>query len=130
MSKAELKWRRTPQSGDYQAALTYLSLIYPTRHARKLIAGLRRARTVKHAAKDLLRASDLPLLPRDELHVDHDLQRIHKGKAISAVLLVQGDASRGVPLVVADGYHRICAICYYDEDAPVACRIVPELIRS
>jgi hypothetical protein len=25
---------------------------------------------------------------------------------------------------VADGYHRICAICYYDENAPIPCRLV------
>lgn len=79
---------------------------------------------MRHAAKDLLRASDLPLLPRDESQVDHDLQRIHKAKPVSPVLLVQGDMSEGLPLIVADGYHRICAICYYNEDAPVACRIV------
>jgi hypothetical protein len=27
-------------------------------------------------------------------------------------------------LVVADGYHRICAIWYYDEGAPIPCRLV------
>ena len=35
-----------------------------------------------------------------------------------------GDMGQGVPLVVADGYHRICAICYYDESAPIPCRLV------
>jgi hypothetical protein len=25
--------------------------------------------------------------------------------------------------VVADGYHRICALIYFDERAPVRCRI-------
>ena len=126
MSKSDPKWRKAPQSDDYRAALNYLSLIYPLRRARKLVATLRRARTVTHAAKDLLRASDLPLLAREDVHVDHDLQRIHKGKSVSPVLLIQGDASRGLPLVVADGYHRICAICYYAENAPVACRIVAD----
>jgi hypothetical protein len=36
---------------------------------------------------------------------------------------VRGDTSRGIPLVIADGYHRVCAVCYYDEDAPIAYRI-------
>jgi hypothetical protein len=125
MAKAEPPWRKTPERSDYEAALSYLSLIYPTRRARKLVSSLRRAKTVTHAAKDLLRASNLPLLPRDEPQVDHDLQRIHKGKSLAPILLVQGDMSKGLPLNVADGYHRICAICYYDEDAPVACKIVP-----
>jgi hypothetical protein len=31
---------------------------------------------------------------------------------------------RDLPLVVADGYHRICASWYRDENIPIACRIV------
>jgi hypothetical protein len=31
---------------------------------------------------------------------------------------------RGVPLVVADLFHRICAVIYFDKTAPVSCRIV------
>ncbi len=83
-----------------------------------------KAKTVEHAAKDLLRASNLPLLPREEAHVEADLTRIRKGKDLAPVLLVRGDMGQGVPLVVADGYHRICAICYYDENAPIPCRLV------
>jgi hypothetical protein len=41
------------------------------------------------------------------------------------VLLVQGDLARGIVLTVADGYHRICAVCYFDEDAPISCLMVP-----
>jgi hypothetical protein len=25
--------------------------------------------------------------------------------------------------MVADGYHRICAVVYFDESAPVRCRV-------
>jgi len=39
-------------------------------------------------------------------------------------LLIRGDMSKGVPLIVADGYHRICAICYFDESAPIPFRMV------
>jgi hypothetical protein len=53
-----------------------------------------------------------------------DLKRIQKGKALAPVLLVRGDLGKGLPLVVADGYHRICAVCHFDESAPVRCRIV------
>ena len=53
-----------------------------------------------------------------------DLKRIRKGKPLSPVLLIAGDMTAGVPLTVADGYHRICAVCYFDEDAPVSCRVV------
>jgi hypothetical protein len=117
-------WRKEPVAKDFAAALSFLTLIYPSARARELAHRLRRAKALAHAAKDLLRASGLPLLPRDESQVEADLKRIRKGKPLSPVLLVQGDMSRGIPLIVADGYHRICAICYYDEDAAISCRMV------
>ena len=52
--------------------------------AKGLVKRLRRAKPVGHAAKDLLRAAQLPLLPSDEAHVDDDLkvgQRLRKGFA-------------------------------------------------
>ena len=55
--------------------------------------------------------------------MSEDLKRIQKRKALAPVLLVRGDLASGLPLVVADGYHRICAVCYFDESAPVRCRI-------
>ena len=116
-----------PVVADYAAALSFLSLIYPSARATKLVSTLRSAKAVHYAAKDLLRASSLPLLPRDAAKVEADLRRLHKDKQLSPVLLVQGDMSRGVPLIVADGYHRICAICYHDENAPVSCRMVRDV---
>ena len=89
-----------------------MSLLYSD--AAKLLRALREAKTSEYPAKDLLRASDWPLLPRDEPHVDADLKRIHKGKPLAPILLIRGTMTQGVPLTVADGYHRICAICYYD----------------
>jgi hypothetical protein len=117
-------WKKKPVAKDFEAARSFLTLLYPSARARELVHRLRRAKAVGHAAKDLLRASGLPLLPRDEPHVEADLKRIRKGKPLSPVLLVQGDMSRGIALTVADGYHRICAICYYDEDAAISCRMV------
>ena len=117
-------WKNAPEKHDYPAAQDYLSLLLEDAACRKLVAALRRAPTVRHKAKDLLRASMLPLLPRDNLHVADDLKTIKKGKPLSPVLLIRGNAARGVPLVVADGYHRICASWYRDENIPIACRIV------
>jgi hypothetical protein len=125
MSKPKLAWKKKPEAEDYQGALQFLLLIYPERTARRLLRAFTRAKSVEHIAKDLLRASNLPLLPRKEAHVESDLSRIRKGKELAPVLLIRGDMAKNVPLVVADGYHRICAICYYDEDAPIACRVVP-----
>jgi hypothetical protein len=124
MRKQSRLWKVQPAAKDFNAALSYLRLICPTADTRGLVSALRRARTVEHIAKDLLRASALPLLQSDEAHVAEDLKRIRKHKALSPVLLIQGDVSRGIPLIVADGYHRICAVCHYDEDAPISCRLI------
>lgn len=126
MSKEAVSWKKQPVGKDFAAASSFLSLIYPTARTRSLVRALRNAGTVHHAAKDLLRASHLPLLPAEDEHVAEDLKRIRKGKPLSPVLLVRGDMSKGIPLVVADGYHRICAICYYDEDAPISSRLVED----
>jgi hypothetical protein len=123
MPKEKLVWKKTPEEEDFRGALNFLSLVCPNGKCGKILRALRKAKTIERAAKDLLRASDLPLLPRDEPHVDHDLKKIYKGNPIAPVLLIRGDMRNGVPVVVADGYHRICAIYYYDEDAPVRCRI-------
>jgi hypothetical protein len=124
MATKKLRWKKEPEARDYTAAQSFLSLIYPGRHARKIVRMMRKAKTVEHVAKDLLRASNLPLLPRAEGHVGVDLKKLQRGEALSPVLQVQGDLSSQRALVVADGYHRVCAICHYDEDAPVRCRLV------
>jgi hypothetical protein len=118
-----MKWKPSPEAGDLEAAGQYLLLLEPPAGAAALVRALRAVKNTEHAAKDLLRASGLALLSRQESQVAQDLKRIRKGRALSPVLLVQGDAGGGVLLTVADGYHRICAAWHHDEDAPVACRI-------
>lgn len=124
MAAKDRIWKKKPQGTDYVAAKRFLSLINLPARAEKLVRAMRKAKSVEHIAKDLLRASGLPLLPRAEAHVENDLKKLHRGEPLSPVLLVQGDLSHQRALVVADGYHRICAICHYDEDTPVRCRIV------
>ncbi len=123
MSKGRIRWKKSPGGSDLAAAGQYLALLASPAAAAVLVRALRAARSTEYAAKDLLRASGLALLTREESQVAQDLKRIRKGRALAPVLLVQGDAARGVALTVADGYHRICAAWYHDEDAPIACRI-------
>jgi hypothetical protein len=123
VSKSKLKWSEKEEDADFDAAFKYLSLLCSDRKAHALVKSLRGSKILEHAAKDMLRAAQLPLLPSDEAHVSEDLKRIQKGKALAPVLLVRGDMASGLPLVVADGYHRICAVVYFDESAPVRCRI-------
>jgi len=124
MSKDKIVWKKKSEGDDYEAALKYLSLISSIPEAQRLVRSLRKTSLVEYAAKDLLRASALPMLPREDAHVEEDLKRIHKGKPLVPGLLVRGDMANGIPLIVADGYHRICAACYYEESAPIVCRIV------
>jgi hypothetical protein len=73
-------------------------------------------------AKDILRASGLPLLPADDKEVATDLGKVASGEKLSPVLLV-----RGSPLWVADGYHRVCASYHIDENAEIPSHIVTRL---
>lgn len=119
MAKHRPQWSARPASEDFKAALNYLTLQYPAATAQRLVKKVRGAKVTEHVAKDILRACNLPLLPLDERHVAEDLKRIRKGKALSPIILIQGDLARGRPFVIADGYHRICAACHADEDSPV-----------
>lgn len=130
MGKPKLKWAETGEAADFAAAVQYLSLLCPEKKANALVKSLHNSKPLDHAAKDLLRAAQLPLLPRDDPHVDEDLKRIQKGKPLAPVLLIRGDVATGLPLIVADGHHRICAVCYFDESAPVRCRIVDRADRG
>lgn len=124
MAKRHAIWLKRPAKDDYGNAFNYLSLIHSKTGAEKMSKALRKASCVERQAKDLLRASALPLLPRENPQVEDDLKKIHKGKPLSPILLVRGDMSKNRPLTVADGYHRICAIYYFDESAPIRCQIV------
>jgi hypothetical protein len=117
-------WLPKPLKEDYAAALDYLTLLFPPAQVRKLTEALTRAPLIHRQAKDLLRASQTHLLEADNPHVTNQLKKIKKGKRISPVLLVRGDARTGVTLTIADGHHRICASWYWDEDAPIACCVV------
>ncbi|HEY2007630.1 MAG TPA: hypothetical protein VGH23_01480 [Rhizomicrobium sp.] len=122
--KSDGIWEKHPAKEDYAAAREYLSLLFTEADAQTIVEKLRRAPTVQHQGKDLLRASQTHLLNRDDPHVAADLKKIKKGKKLSPVLLVRGDAKNGVTLTIGDGQHRICASWHWDENAPVACCIV------
>jgi hypothetical protein len=117
-------WKSEPEEHDYPAAHDYLTLVVAEPLATSLVDALRNAPLVHRKAKDLLRASRLPVLADSNVHVAKDLEKVHKGERLSPVLLVRGDASVGAPLVIADGYHRVCASNHLDEDADIPCRLV------
>jgi hypothetical protein len=96
---AKVNWKEEPDDRDYPAAENYLSLVVSPAAAEQLAARLRRAKISHSKAKDLLRASRLPLLP-------------------------PGRLAAGVVLTIADGYHRVCASYHLSEDEDIPCRIV------
>lgn len=77
-----------------------------------------------YKAKDILRASRLPLLPKKNPNVQKHLAKWKAGEKTSPVLLrVRPDADAR-PLEVADGYHRVCAAYWVDENSEVRCFLV------
>jgi hypothetical protein len=117
-------WKEEPEPQDFPAAESYLSLLVGTQAAAKLVKGLHKQRDLRHfAAKDLLRASGLPLLPDGDPEVGADLAKVRRGEKLSPVLLVEG-----IPLWIADGYHRVCASYHLDPKVEVLARIVPRTV--
>lgn len=121
---SDVRWKDEPDDHDYPAAAAYLGLLADDATVTALVAALRAAPIERHKAKDILRASGLAELPPDNVHVAKDLAKATSGKELSPVLLVRGRLARGTPLQIADGYHRVCASHYLDEDTDIPCRIV------
>lgn len=115
-------WKHEPEEHDFPAAADYLSLLFQDAEAAALVEQLRNAAPLCRKAKDLLRASRLGLLPESDPEVGKDLKRVAGGARLSPVLLVR--AQSDARLIVADGYHRICASYHLDEDAEIPCRLV------
>lgn len=119
---AEIKWLAEPEEHNYPAARSYLSLIYNERTAAGYVQKLRRAPVSEFKAKDVFRASGLSLLGISNSHVEKDRKKILAGHKLSPLLLVR-DKNNG-KVIVADGYHRMCSVYSFDEDALIPCKIV------
>ncbi len=121
MTGAAIRWLAKPEEHDYPAALSYLSLTHDESTARGLVLKLRRAPVSKFKAKDIFRASGLSLLGVSNSHIEKDRKKIKNGKELSPLLLVR-DKTNG-KVIIADGYHRLCAVYSLDEDALIPCKI-------
>ena len=116
------KWNKRVDPDHYDAAESYLSLIYSLKKSRHFVAELRRAKQAAFRAKDIFRASQLSRLGVSNLRVAKDRKKIREGTPLSPILLVRDE--RNGKVVVADGYHRLCAVYEINEDAWIPCRIV------
>lgn len=113
-------WLKDPEAHDFPAAFDYLDLLFEHKKCNGLVKKLKKAPTIHKKAKDILRASGLPLLPKDNVHVQENLQKVKDQKKLSPILLVRGKTD----LIIADGYHRLCCSYYLTEDTEVPCRLV------
>jgi len=120
--KIEITWLKEPEEHDFPAAKSYLSLIYTEAAAGTLVKRLKVAGQSQFKAKDIFRAARLSLLGVSNAHVEKDRRKITAGQSLSPLLLVR-DAKLG-KVVIADGYHRLCAVYSFDEDAIIPCHIV------
>ena len=118
----EIKWLPDVVEHDYPAAQSYLSILYNEDRVADMIVRFRSAGIMQFKAKDIFRASQLSLLGVSNWHVEKDRKKIKKDISLSPLLLLRDELSGRV--VIADGYHRLCAIYEINEDALIHCKII------
>jgi hypothetical protein len=124
LAVSDVKWLQRPAKRDYPAAKSYLSLNLHKKIVNTIIHKLAQTKCVNFKAKDILRASGLPLLSRSNPDVQKELARVAAGESLSPCLLIRGRLEKGRLAQIADGYHRICASNYVNEDADIPIQIV------
>jgi hypothetical protein len=116
--KIEIKWSKEPDKKDYPAARIYLSLLYERKTVADMLVRLKRAGITQFKASDLFRASGLHL---DKSQVKAERKKILSGSNLSPLLLVR-DTLRG-RVIIADGFHRMCAVFSIDDEASIPCKL-------
>ncbi|NEX64201.1 hypothetical protein [Noviherbaspirillum galbum] len=120
--KAEIRWLDEPVEHDYEAAEEYLRLLVDEKKARLTAKRLRRAEMTEFSAKDILRASGTSIMYVEAFDWSKHEKELDTGKPLAPILLVRQDS--GAPLIIADGFHRLCALFSTDEQIRVPCKIV------
>lgn len=118
----KITWLPEPEKHDYPAAAAYLSLIFDEARTKQFVGKLKKTEVVHHKAKDIFRASSLSLLGVSNKHLKKDIKKIRNNISLSPLLLVR-NAENG-KVIIADGYHRLCAVYSFEEDAFIPCKIV------
>lgn len=114
----KVRWLKRPEAKDWDGANSYLSLLG---HKRLPATNLDKLKIHTFKAKDILRASGLQLLPESNKKVESKKEKINDGKPLSPIILVLTEP--GNNLVIADGWHRVCAVYYVDQDMEIPCVI-------
>jgi len=117
-----IKWLDEPEEHDYPSAASYLGLLFETEQVAAYVKALRKAPISTFKSRDIFRASALPLLGMSNSKVLKNRRKIKAGEPMSPILLVR--TGNGNKVIVADGYHRMCSVYGFDQDAIIPCKIV------
>ncbi|MGJ7917143.1 hypothetical protein ACI48D_16925 [Massilia sp. LXY-6] len=118
----EVQWLDDAVEQDYKAAAHYLSLLDSQKNVDKTVTEMRAAQTIEFKAADLLRAAQLAIPKSDDRPTREQIKRIKNGERISPVLLMRVSGLKKV--VIADGFHRVCAAFRLDPDVILHCKLV------
>ena len=116
-----ITWQDDANPDDYEAAGHYLALVDTQKNIDKTLADLKAGTIVEYKATDLLRAAQLIVPKADDRPTREQIKKIKHGEPVSPVLLVRVPALKKV--IVADGFHRICAAYRIDPDVMLHCKL-------
>jgi len=116
-----ITWQDDANPDDYEAAGHYLALVDNQKNIDKTLADLKAGTIVEYKATDLLRAAQLIVPKADDRPTREQIKKIKHGEPVSPVLLVRVPLLRKV--IVADGFHRICAAYRIDPDVVLHCKL-------
>jgi hypothetical protein len=119
--KDQPMWLDKPRPEDYRSAANFLSLYTDVKTANRLVQNLKDAKPTQRTAMDVLRASGLKILDKDDPRVELHLDEIDDGVPFPPVLLVANHPH----LIIAAGYHRACATFHRKVEGVVRCHVVP-----
>jgi hypothetical protein len=123
INNKEIIWLPEVKESNYIDAESYLNLIYLSTEASQITSYLREEEIVEFKAKDILRASRLTVLTNNNYHVKLEIENITQEIPLSPLLLVRDKDLKG-KLIIADGYHRLCAVYNFNEDFSIHCKII------
>ena len=117
----QVQWLEDASDEDYSAAAHYLSLLDVQKNVDKAVVEMRSATITEFKATDLLRAAQLTVPKIDDRPSREQMKKIKNGEPISPVLLMRASALKKV--IIADGFHRICAAYRIDPDVVLRCKL-------
>jgi hypothetical protein len=121
-TKKKVKWLAKPAEDDYGAAENFLQLLFKPKKVRRWAKQLRQADVTEYLARDILRATGTSILEVQAFDWSKQQKEIDEGKCLAPILIVRQD--NGGHLIIADGFHRLCALFAHDQEVKVQCKIV------